>query len=162
MSGGAHDYWYVAVWENSCDINTSREQSFSVTHEVKYERRTSRYRVHQEILMDFHVNKKVYMARIKDCRVISVRLRRYNVAMYKFALKHTTIKRIILLSPSAMSARMKCCNNSCKIKRWRDGKKDVSRSIYKEDMSCQKACKQGRDDAWRKQSPILTSFLYNS
>ena len=48
--------------------------------------------------MDFHVNKKVYMARIKDCRVVSVWLtyvRRYNVAIYKFALKHTAIKRVI-------------------------------------------------------------------
>ena len=80
-----------AVSETFCVINTSREQSFSVTREVKYEMRTSRRRVHQEIFMDFHVNKKVNMARIKDCRVISVCICRYNAAMYKFALKHTTI-----------------------------------------------------------------------
>ena len=59
-----------AVGETVCDINTSREQSFSVTHEAKYEMRTSRHWVHQEIFMDFHVNKKVYMARIKDCKYI--------------------------------------------------------------------------------------------
>ena len=65
---------------------------------VKYERRTSRHQVHQENFMDFHVNKKVYMARIKDSRVVSVWLtyvRRYNVAIYKFALKRTAIKRVI-------------------------------------------------------------------
>ena len=67
-----------AVSETFCDINTSREQSFSVTHEVKYEMRTSRHWVHQEIFMDFHVNKKVYMARIKHCKVISVCICRYN------------------------------------------------------------------------------------
>ena len=51
------DYWYVySLTVTFCDINTSREQSFSVTHEAKYEMRTCR-RSHEEIFIDVHINK---------------------------------------------------------------------------------------------------------
>ena len=38
-----------------CDINTSREQSFSVTHEAKYELCTGRCS-REEIFIDVHIN----------------------------------------------------------------------------------------------------------
>ena len=41
MSGGTRDLYRLIV--TVCDINTSREQSFSVTHEVKYEMHTIPY-----------------------------------------------------------------------------------------------------------------------
>ena len=51
------DYWYVySLTVTFCDINTSREQSFSVTHEAKYEMHTCR-RSHEEIFIDVHINK---------------------------------------------------------------------------------------------------------
>ena len=44
MSGGARDYQNVCnLRVTFCDINTSREQSFSVTHEAKYEMHTTPY-----------------------------------------------------------------------------------------------------------------------
>ena len=44
MSGGAHDYQNVCNLRVTIyDINTSREQSYSVTHEVKYEMCTIPY-----------------------------------------------------------------------------------------------------------------------
>ena len=47
-SGGARDYRYVcSLIVTVCDINTSREQSFSVTHEVKYEMHTIPYQYSQ-------------------------------------------------------------------------------------------------------------------
>ena len=41
MSGGTRDLYHLIV--TVCDINTSREQSFSVTHEAKYDMHTLRY-----------------------------------------------------------------------------------------------------------------------
>ena len=59
----ARDYRYVSSLKVTfCDINTTREQSFSFTHEAKYEKRK------KEIFVDLHVNEEVYTARIKHCR----------------------------------------------------------------------------------------------
>ena len=53
---GACDYRYVwSLTVTFCDINTSREQLFSVTHEAKYETRTSR-RGREKIFVDVHIN----------------------------------------------------------------------------------------------------------
>ena len=54
---GACDYRYVwSLTVTFCDINTSREQLFSVTHEAKYEMRTSR-RGREKIFVDVYINK---------------------------------------------------------------------------------------------------------
>lgn len=55
---------------------------------------TSRHCVvpEQEII-DFHVNKEVYMAKIKLCKCR--RTYKLCAAMYKFALEHTDLKGIV-------------------------------------------------------------------